>query len=346
LINEHTFLNNRSTIYNNGSIDNGGMLFLSGNIENDGIVNNNGSLINSSWIENNGTFTNFSWVDNDSGFVNNGILFNNLTGNISNSGQGSIYNNNIIFNKGSIENGFYGKIVNSGTIYNDGYLLNTYYSVINNYGTISGTGTYTHKIATGTDELSINSGNIIQKSVNIDTGLFVNDGVITISDQICNYGILSGKGLINGNVFNDGQLLPGSSVGSMNIDGNYTQYNEGIIEIDISGNDNTFNYDSLNIIGTARIDGVLNINFLNNDISPTLGNTFKILTATDGILGVFDSYQMSSNSDCWKLIYNATDISLQYIGDGNQSPVPVPSTILLLGSAIAGLAAAGRRKSN
>jgi uncharacterized repeat protein (TIGR01451 family) len=74
-----------------------------------------------------------------------------------------------------------------------------------------------------------------------------------------NGGILNGNGTITGDVNNaGGNLNPGTSPGSITVNGNYTQSGGGTINIDLNGTNPGTQYDQLVVSGIATLGGTLN----------------------------------------------------------------------------------------
>jgi fibronectin-binding autotransporter adhesin len=88
-------------------------------------------------------------------------------------------------------------------------------------------------------------------------------------------GTLSGGGTIAGNVAQTGGTIsPGSSPGTLTIDGNYTGGRNGKVRIELNGTA-PGQFDVLTITGTAVLAGTLQ---LVTNYSPVLGNSFTVIT--------------------------------------------------------------------
>lgn len=98
---------------------------------------------------------------------------------------------------------------------------------------------------------------------------------------------LSGSGVINGSLVNDGIVSPGNSPGHDDIVGDFTQTG-GLLEIEIGGA-NSASYDSIAVSGNASLGGTLKIAIWNN-YTPTVGEEYSFLTASS-ISGDFDSFE-------------------------------------------------------
>jgi hypothetical protein len=135
-------------------------------------------------------------------------------------------------------------------------------------------------------------------------------------------GVVAGSGTISGNVSNAGQFSPGTSPGTLNVTGNYTQTAGGVLNVDIDGGAPGAGFDQLKITGTATLDGVLNIS-VNDDYLPTLGTTFDILTfgQRSGDFATIHGLVQSSGLVLSKS-YTATSLRLQVI---QEAPTPTPT---------------------
>lgn len=123
----------------------------------------------------------------------------------------------------------------------------------------------------GADPLTIGSGVIltgIGGEIASDGGPIINNGTIK----------LSGTFQIGDDFTNYGQLFPGGSggIGDITITGNFTQTAGGTINVDIAGNSGSFQYDSVNVSGSATLDGQLNSTLIDN-YQPSSGSSFQLL---------------------------------------------------------------------
>ena len=133
-------------------------------------------------------------------------------------------------------------------------------------------------------------------------------------------GVLSGGGTVNGNVDNTGgSVSPGSSPGTLTIDGNYTQGSGGTLAAEIAGTTPGTQFDVLAVTGSAALDGTLAIS---NDpgFDPQLSDTFEVLTATSRS-GTFAQLTGASvGAKTYEADYNPGDVTLAV------TAVPPPAT--------------------
>ncbi|MFN0127284.1 MAG: choice-of-anchor tandem repeat NxxGxxAF-containing protein [Verrucomicrobiales bacterium] len=83
-------------------------------------------------------------------------------------------------------------------------------------------------------------------------------------------GVLTGHGTLAGAVVNEGTLSPGSSPGTLTIDGDYTQASSGRLLIEIAS---PTNHDRLRVSGDVMLGGTLAVTLLDGFV-PTLGQQF------------------------------------------------------------------------
>lgn len=179
--------------------------------------------------------------------------------------------------------------------------------------------------------------------VNGTLTISVNPGISTGTYEMMG-GRLNAVNIVNNGTFNftGGTLSPGLSPGTLNFVGNYTQGDLAKLLIELGGTTQGTDpgYDFLNITGTATLGGVLDVELYGGFI-PQVGNVFDILQA-QVISGTFGSYDLPYGISYWDVTYGTNIVSLEYLGGGQ--PVPVPSTLLLLGTGLIGLAGLMRRE--
>ncbi|MEI8124420.1 MAG: autotransporter domain-containing protein [Parachlamydiaceae bacterium] len=149
----------------------------------------------------------------------------------------------------------------------------TFAGILGNTGTsnlyIDGLG---FQVLSGTDPFSglttVNGGNLIVKGA-------------PITDAIVNGGVLSGTGIIGGDltVNSGGTVSPGLSLGTLTVAGDYTQNSGGSFLVDISGtiSNGIPQCGLLAVDGTATLDGNLEVG--SADGTYVIGQPYTILTA-------------------------------------------------------------------
>lgn len=135
-------------------------------------------------------------------------------------------------------------------------------------------------------------------------------------------GALAGLGTLVGPVVNQGVVTPGTSPGTLIINGNFTQTRTGELEIEIAS---ATNYDQLLVAGDIALAGTLSVSLLDNFV-PTEGQTFTIFgNQFDSLTGAFESVVFPSfNGLTFDLMQSPDSISLHVvpnIGDFNRDDV-------------------------
>jgi hypothetical protein len=172
-------------------------------------------------------------------------------------------------------------------------------------------------------------------------GNIVNNGVFQHDDGILTFGAFSGSGTFIGDMINDSIVAPGNSPGILTINGNYTQTGLGTLEIELAGYD-AGEFDVLRITGgSAFLSGALAV-YLRDGFDPVIGSVFPFLSAENGISGGFDIYDLP--------VFNGKrfvlDFSDPYLVSLEVAKVPLPPSLLLLGSSLTGLLLMRRRKKS
>ena len=150
----------------------------------------------------------------------------------------------------------------------------------------------------------------------INGGRLIVDGSIASRNTYVNAGgLLGGRGIIGGNVFNSGVVSPGSSVATLTIKGNYTQSSAGTLVIEVAGK-SAGQHDLLAVGGTANLDGTVRI--LNTGaVKLKRGDKITFLTAGGGVNGTFanESNGFKTGNPLLEahVIYGSNIVSLQLL---------------------------------
>ena len=350
-------LTNKGTLNNHGSFDNtkDGRLVNNGELNNHNELDNRGNLSNSgagARLNNIGVLHNragatfatggaFSAETFNSGTINNDGLLSNFIGTVysrhlNNNEKGTVTNRGLFFvskafvgpqstvtNKGNFENHLF--LENNGVFTNSGTFLAALvkfdapfplpfpapYSDPKVESAVTGVGTYQQTAG----KTTINSS-MTQQSVTINGGL------------------LDGSGIINSNVNVNGtsagnlaSVAPGNSIGTLTINGDYTQGEFGLLDIEF----NETKIDLLAISGIASLAGILDFTFTGTDIN--IG-TFNFLTFAS-VIGSFDSILLPSFEGFnFDVIFGDTFANL--VVTSSVSEVPVPAALFLFGPALLG----------
>jgi hypothetical protein len=113
---------------------------------------------------------------------------------------------------------------------------------------------------------------------------FQNVGDDPTSGILNNAGTLGGVGRVNGSLNNQsgGVVAPGNSVGTLRVDGSFTQTANSTLAIELGGLA-AGQFDVLAASGTASLNGILVVSLV-NAFTPNIGDSFTVLTAAGGIV--------------------------------------------------------------
>ncbi|MEX0612394.1 MAG: hypothetical protein WD229_09755 [Pirellulales bacterium] len=119
---------------------------------------------------------------------------------------------------------------------------------------------------------------------------------------------LGGNGIIIGDVTSSGTLAPGDTVGTLHVDGSYSQVTGGRLEIGINS---TTNHDQLAVSGATLLAGELAVSMIGG-FMPTAGNVFEIITASGFSNSTFTSLNLPTLADSlvWKVNYGESSVTL------------------------------------
>jgi autotransporter-associated beta strand protein len=156
----------------------------------------------------------------------------------------------------------------------------------------------------GPGTLNLTGASAILGDTHVNAGsLLVNGSLATPHLWVHHGGLLGGNGFIYGNVFNSGIVSPGNSPGTLHIVGNYVQTRSGTLLIEINS---THSFDRLVVNGHASLGGTL-VLATGKGYKPHRGDSFKILTASEGISGRFDKVINPFPKGPGRLVYLGVD---------------------------------------
>jgi autotransporter-associated beta strand protein len=190
-------------------------------------------------------------------------------------------------------------LVNRGTIDNSGILRGG----LLNYGTFNQT-----------------AGTFDNSSVLINDGIF--------NANLRNTGIVGGSGTIVGNVVNNGIVAPGNSIGTLTVNGAYTQAAGSSYQVETNAAGQADRIDVSGAPGTATLSGgTVTVTAAPGVYAPS--TTYIILTATGGVTGAYASSNTFLPFLQSSLAYDANNVYLTLkpggfaagAGNGNQSAV-------------------------
>lgn len=171
---------------------------------------------------------------------------------------------------------------------------------------------------------TLNLGGVVTQNA----GQISADGTVAfVQGAMVNGGSIQGNGLITGNLTNAGGILaPGHSAGTLTLNGNYVQGGAATYAEQIGGTGTSL-FDRFVVNGRASLGGSLDISLLNG-FSTTVGDTFRILTATSGVTG---TYSGGYDPTAWRVVYGSTYVDLVNL---RAVPEPAPFAALGLGALV------------
>ncbi len=156
--------------------------------------------------------------------------------------------------------------------------------------------------------IELGGGKLDAQFVNIDGGVLAGEGEVFV-----------GTGPIHSPVRNiSGRIEPGDPIGQLMIDGDLSQQAGGTLAIDLGGTVAITQYDRIEIDRFAFLDGTLEVSLADSGaglFTPSVGNTFTILTATEGVQGTFDNLQLPGGFT-WNVMYGTNSVTLSVTGLG------------------------------
>ncbi len=168
-------------------------------------------------------------------------------------------------------------------------------------GNISGSGAF---IKQGSGNLILSGYNTYSGGTDINEGKLTINGTVSGPVNINPAGILSGTGVIQGNVLNNGIVLPGTPGSTLTIQGNYNSTPSGTTGIEVNPQGLSSH---LLVQGTAFLDGPLSVTFDPGMYS--VGTSYTFLNANT-ISGAYNSIPSQVGFLKLKVLYTGTTASL------------------------------------
>jgi hypothetical protein len=176
----------------------------------------------------------------------------------------------------------------------------------------------------GSLSLSRAAGNNFEKTIINDGTVRANNtsGSATGTDGVdVNFGgTLRGSGSAAGTVDldNGSSLTPGAasgtSIGILTVDAVVFNFSAGL-HIQLNGTTAGSGYDRLNVIGSATLDGLLNVT-IPGSFNAMSGDSFIILTA-GSISGTFGTVNFPSDGNTWAIDYDSGTVTICIDSDGD-----------------------------
>jgi len=227
------------------------------------------------------TISNGGRVTSDRGFIGldgGDLVSDRSVGTVNVTGSTSLWDNSddLYMGRGPLSDGTL-NITSGGRVNN----LNAYVGEVN-----GSTGNVT------VDGLNSRWNNIGILQVGVagsGTLAVTNAGTVQATNITINsLGEARGNGTLVGNVENRGLVAPGTSLGTLDVTGNYTQFVDGELLVELAS---AASYDRLQITGIAMLDGTLTVSLLGG-FTPDLGDSFGFLFASGGFGGQFASLSL------------------------------------------------------
>jgi fibronectin-binding autotransporter adhesin len=193
--------------------------------------------------------------------------------------------------------------------------------------------------------MNVGAGSVLTAtSYTQNAGLTDVDGSLQVlGDIVIDGGVLTGSGTVAGNLVNNGNVAPGNSPGTMNVNGNYSQVT-GTLGVELGA----LVSDQLLVSGTASIGGVLDVSLWSAPgeplFAPGPGQQFDLLLA-QVVSGQFLSVNLPQLSGiAWDLDYLIDANGSTDIVRLTASAVPLPPAFWLAGTAFVAAAVRARRR--
>lgn len=159
---------------------------------------------------------------------------------------------------------------------------------------------------------SINTPNLSSKPLTMNGSIIGN----SVANPITLTGYVKGVGSLT-NVNIAGTYSPGFSPAAVTV-GTMSYAATATTIIEIGGPTAGTGYDQINHVGTASLGGALNVQFINSYV-PAVGDTFTIMTATDGFTGSFASQDLPTPplGSGWHMDVSTKTLKLQLVDLAN-----------------------------
>jgi hypothetical protein len=131
--------------------------------------------------------------------------------------------------------------------------------------------------------------------------------------------VITGSGPIPGQVENrDGVVAPGNGIGTLSVFGRFANGTAGTLAMELGGTMAGMQYDQLVVNGAVATGGTLAVSLTDSGggpFQPSIGNSFTLITATEGVGGMFDQLSLPAGYH-WNVEYGLTSVILSVVGLG------------------------------
>lgn len=165
----------------------------------------------------------------------------------------------------------------------------------------------------------VDGGTLAVGDANHDAALL--GGNVAVGAQ----GTLKGHGTIAGSLLNQGIVMPGGSVGTLSVGGNYTQASNATLSIEV----NPLESSLLRVGGAATLDGGLSIVYAPGTYT---ARRYTLLSAANGVNGTFATVTSTTSAGAdlstldQSVTYGANEVGLQLFTPDAPGPVIVAPT--------------------
>ncbi|WP_421995168.1 beta strand repeat-containing protein [Reyranella sp.] len=176
-------------------------------------------------------------------------------------------------------------------------------------GAMSGTGGMTLQ---GGGTLAMTGASTYSGATTVDASTLVVNGSLASAVTLSNGAMLGGTGSIGGLVSNGGVLAPGNSIGTLTVNGTFSQIGGTyVVEANAAGQ-----ADRVNVTGTATISGAV-VQVVAASGNYGTSTTYTILNATGGVTGSYSGVTSNFAFLTPSLSYDANNVFLTLALQGN-----------------------------
>ena len=166
-----------------------------------------------------------------------------------------------------------------------------------------------NKSGSGTLTISSNNGGF-SGTTTVTGGKLALNGILGSNVFVQNTGILSGIGTVTGNltISGNGKISPGNSIGTLHVNGNYTQ-SDSIYQVQVDG---VGGASLINVLGEASLGAGAEVNVISLSIPSGEVFTVPILHADLGLFGTFSGLTSANPLVAAELTYDLNNAYLTY----------------------------------